>query len=121
VTDLLSKNEFDFAVEYLLYLIIIMYRIYRMKKGYFNDGIYKNINLSFNDFKQNQISNNIVVAPPKLQYVIARAKSQNTINCRLQQVNINSMEIVDLSNEEIACIPYDVIKTKIETNEIELI
>ena len=106
-----------------IYNLITIYntRIYKLKKGYFNDGIYKKINNSFNDFKPNQISNNIVVAPPKLQYVILKSKSQNTINCRLQQVNQASMEIVDINNDEIICLPYEIIKNKLENNEVELI
>ncbi len=63
----------------------------------------------------------MAVGPPKLQYVIAKSNASNIINCRLQQVYSNSMEIVDISNEEIVCIPYDLVKTKIESSEIELL
>jgi len=31
------------------------------------------------------------------------------------------MDIVDINNEDIICIPYDLIKNKVENNDLELL
>lgn len=98
LNDLLSSAEFDYAIE-----------LYKQKKNYFNENVYKKIPNVLNDFKLNEINNDIVVGPSDEKSVMIRAL-ENNIFIDQKTFNSDNNDIIHINKGQIYNIPYSLIK-----------
>jgi hypothetical protein len=96
---LLSKTEFEFA-----------YELFKLKKDYFNKGLIKKINESFNDFKPYPKNEEMLVAPPMNSYVCFKSVTFEPIVINLKEVWEESSETLIINRDEIYCLPLVLVK-----------
>jgi GINS complex subunit 4 len=111
---MLSNAEFEFASQ-----------LFKHKKAYFDDVLYKKINPSLNDFKINgemgNINQNFIVNSSDNSYVIAKSVVEEPIMVNLRDAFEESLETKTFTKDEIYCLPYKLIKDNLRDNHIELI
>ncbi len=108
--NLFSQSEFEFAKD-----------LFRLKKRYFSDNLYKKINQGLNDFGSSGINKEILQGPPEKFYCIAKSNTSETNYISVKDLYSESNETLSIGKEDIVCIPYSLIKDKIEDHKYQLI
>lgn len=97
--SLLSKNEFEFALE-----------LFKMKREYFNESLYSKINNSLNDLKTDGFNEEVLVYPNINDYVFIKSYSSDSIVVNLRDIDENANNTLIISNDDILCLPYQLIR-----------
>ena len=99
LASLLSETEWEFAVS-----------LFKIKKNYFNEELFKKIPDTLNNFKNEQQLEEMIVAPNLDFYVCAKSMTYETMLVNLSEVWDESNESITLGKEDIYCLPYSTIK-----------
>jgi GINS complex subunit 4 len=99
LTHLLSKTEFEFAFE-----------SFKMKRNLFNEELYKNIAPELKDFQPYPENQEMIVAPDSKTYVIVQSETREQIHINVRDIWQDSNETATITNKEIYCLPYVLIR-----------
>jgi hypothetical protein len=112
--SLLSNAEYDFTIQ-----------LYKHKKGYFEDHLYKKINSSLNDFKFNGENGNInpsfIQYAPDNAFAVVKSVSIEPIMVNLRDAYEESLETKTINGGEVWCLPFKLIKDNLREKQVELI
>jgi hypothetical protein len=109
-SSLLSGTEFDFAKN-----------LFKIKRKYLNENLYKRINSSYNDFTNAGINIDIVQGPPEKFYNIIKSNTNEADNFVMKDYYEDSNETVTIHKDDIICLPFFLVKEKIEDNQFQII
>ena len=100
LTALLSSPEFEYVMQ-----------LFKLKKKYFDDGIYRNISGKLNDFKvDGTIGDNIIVQADENSYVVMKSISEEPILVNLKEIYEESLETKTINKDDVFCLPLKLIK-----------
>lgn len=109
-SSLLSGTEFDFAKN-----------LFKIKRKYFNENLYKRINSSYNDFTNAGINLDIVQGPPEKFYNIIKSNTNEADYISMKDYYEDSNEAISIYKDDIVCIPFAIVKEKVEDNKFQII
>lgn len=99
LTNLLSKQEFQFAVD-----------LFKMKRNFFNDFFYKKIPQEFNDFKPYPENEQMIISPPYNNYVCVKSNTYEPIVIKMKDIASECDDTFVFNREEVYSLPYNLIK-----------
>lgn len=110
MSSLLSEAEFDYAKN-----------LFKIKRKYFNEHFFKKINPQLNDFGPSGITSDVVQGPPQKFYTIIKSNTLENNYLNIKDIYNESTETLSIQREDIVCLPYFLIKDKVEENKYQLI
>jgi hypothetical protein len=110
LSGLLSQSEFEFANH-----------LFKLKRKYFSDNLYKKINPQLHDFGSSGISKEVVQGPPEKFYSMMKSNTNEANYISVKDIYLESNETLSIHKDDIVCLPYTLIKEKIEEKKYQLI
>ncbi len=95
---LLSKQEFEFACE-----------LFKIKRNYFSENFVKKVNPEFNDFKPNNLNQNIIVSPPD-GYGVVKSISNEAILVNLKDAYPDSLDVKTIYKDDVYLMPLRLVR-----------
>lgn len=109
LNDLLSNAEFKFAFD-----------LFKMKRGYFSEGLSSKIPETFSDFKPS-INEDMIVQPPKTAYVCFKSLTYEAISVSMKDLYEDSNDAIIINKDDIYSLPMVLVRDKLEENKVQLI
>lgn len=110
LSALLSQSEFDFAKQ-----------LFKLKRKYFSDNLYKNINSQLHDFGAAGINKDVAQGPPEKFYCIVKSNTNETNYVSVKDIYQDSNETLSIHKDDIVCMPFSLIKEKVEEKKYQFI
>jgi hypothetical protein len=99
----LSHAEFEFASN-----------LFKLRRAYFEDNLYKKINPQLNDFnvdgQKGNINPQMIQYASENTYVVIKSVSEDPIMINLKDVYEESLETKTIYKDEIFCLPFKLVK-----------
>lgn len=108
--SILSTDEFEYA-----------FNLFKIKRAYFNQNLYKNIHSDLNEFKDG-ISSKIIVSHNPNSFSFVKCVLNESLTLNLKEAFTNSeKDYIELMKDEIYCLPNILIKNACEVNQLAYI
>jgi len=108
LSTLLSQSEFEFANN-----------LFKLKRKYFSENLYKKINHQLHDFGSSGINKEVIQGPPERFYCIIKSNTNEANYISVKDIYQESNETLAIHKDDILCIPYSLIKDKIEEKKYQ--
>lgn len=110
LSSLLSQSEFEFANQ-----------LFKLKRKYFSDNLYKKINPQLHDFGSSGINQEVVQGPPEKFYCIVKSNTSEADHVSVKDIYQESNETLSIYKDDIVCMPYSLIKEKVDEKKYQFI
>lgn len=110
LSALLSQSEFEFANN-----------LFKLKRKYFGDNLYKKINSQLHDFGSSGINKDVVQGPPDKFYCVVKSCTNEADYVSVKDIYLESNETLSIHKDDIVFMPYPLIKEKIQEEKYQFI